>query len=123
MELTFTEILWLIIAASIAIVAVKVTISFDINEFLKSRNEKFLIKAKNYCPHARFIETPNGEFGIQSNFESPAGTVNYVCTNCQLVVFNVDDENMRIQYFLKNPEELKKQTNKFERLIKKAGLI
>src|SRR5690606_23572374 len=104
MELTFTEIIWLIIAVSVAIIAIKITISFDVNEFLKSRNEKFLLKAKNHCPHARFMKTPDGKFGIQSNFVSPSGTTNYICTTCQLVVYDINDENTRIQYFLENPD-------------------
>lgn len=122
MELTFTEILWFIIAVSVAIIAVKITISFDINEYLKNRNERLLLKAKNYCPHARFVKTPEGKYGVQSNFVSPPGTTNYICTTCQLVVYDVSGENMRIQYFLENPKELSKQTEKFEKIIRKAGL-
>ncbi len=122
MTLNFTELLWLIIAVSIAVIAIKITISFDINEFLKSKSQRLLMKAKNVCPHARFMKSHDGKHGIQSNFVSPSGTTNYICTTCQLIVYKINDEDLRIRYFLENPNELNRKIKKFEKLIKKAGL-
>lgn len=120
MNLSFIEILWLIIAIAISIIAVKITFSFDINKYQEKRQKDIENKIKNYCTHARLIKK-NWQYWIQSTFMSPSWTLNYICQKCNLVIMNCDsdEENERLQYYLNNIDEYNKQEKKFEKLLKK----
>jgi hypothetical protein len=118
------EFLSLIIAGLLAIIAIKITFSFDINEYLKRRDEKLMGKVRNNCTHAG-IEKIGDEIGIRSTFISPFGTAKWVCQRCGLTLYNVnrEDENKRIKYYLENIAEFEKQEKKFNKLLRKAGYL
>lgn len=120
----FTDFLLSIIAIAVSIIAIKITFSFDINEFLKDRNEKLKGKIKNYCTHVE-IKERNDEIYVQSSFISPSGTTNWICQKCgtQLYILDKESEDSRVRYFIENPKKLKKQEEKFQKLMKKAGFL
>lgn len=120
MNFTLTEILLIIITIAISIIAIKITISFNFNEYLKRKDEKMRQQAQNICPHARIIETENGEIGIQSMLISPYGTTNYICQQCQSVSYTNNLE--RYQYYRENPKQLIKDNKKFQKHLKKMGI-
>lgn len=122
--MTLTQILLTIIAIALSVIAVKVTLSFDINEYLKSRDEKLKGKIRSYCPHVAIKEIDD-KIGIQSTFISPSGTLNWICQRCGLQIFHLDqgDESRRLKYFLENPKKLTKQDREFQKLAKKAGFL
>lgn len=124
MELNLIDILLIIITVAISIIAIKITFTFDINEYLKSRKEDLKNKIKNSCTHANITVLDNS-IAAQSTFVSPPGTTNYICEKCQLIVYSIDQnsEMQRIQYFVKNIEQYKKQEEKFNKLLKKGGYI
>ena len=124
MDFTFFEILLLIIVFAVSVIVIKITFSFNLNEYLKTRDEKRKGKIKNYCTHAH-IKKVNNNVAIQSSFISPSGTLSWVCQKCGLQIHHLDDqdEDRRIRYFLENPKEYSKQDKKFQKLLKKAGVL
>lgn len=120
MNLSFIEILFLIITFFIGIIAVKITFTFDINKYQEKKQKDIENKIKNYCSHAYiWIEGENIKY--QSAFISPSWTLNHICQKCglTLMTLNYEDENERIINLIKNSGELKKQEKKFEKLLKK----
>lgn len=124
MNITISDFFLGVIAVAMAIIAIKITFSFNLNEWLKERDEKLKSKIKNYCPHARFGKFGE-QIGLQSTFVSPSGTLNWICQQCgvQLLHLDREAEDERMQYFLKNPKEFAKQEKKFRKLLKKAGML
>jgi len=124
MELNLTNILLIIVTIAISIIAIKITFTFNINEYLKSRKKDLDNKIKNYCPHG-YISVLDDGIKFQSTFVSPSGTTNYICQRCQLIVRHIDEDNekQRVEEFIKNPDQYKKQENKFKKLLKQGGYI
>ena len=125
MDLTFNQIMVTIIVASISIMAVKISFSFDINKFLEARKERLRQKIKNYCPHMVVKKTKEGKIGIRSSFISPYGTTDFQCEICGLIRSYVDEEEekVRAKYFLEHPEEYFKQEKAFNKILKKMGFL
>jgi len=51
MNFIINEILLGIIAVAMTIIAIKITFSFNINEYLKRKDERLHLKIKNNCTH------------------------------------------------------------------------
>lgn len=124
MHVSLSDIFLGIIAFAMAIIAIKITFSFNINEWLKGRDEKLNDKLKNYCPHVN-VKMVGEKIGVQSTFVSPSGTLSWICQRCGLQFLHLDQcvENQRLEYFMKNPKELQKQEKKFKKLLKKLGVL
>jgi hypothetical protein len=122
--MTLTNILLTIIAIAISVIAIKVTFTFDINKYLESRKVDVRNKIKNYCTHM-YVKDINWEVGIQSAFVSPSWTLNHICQKCWLVLHHLDysDEQQRMEELIQNPKEFRKQSKKFEKLLKKGGYL
>ena len=124
MNLTFREIIWIIFCGALSIIAVRFSFTFDLNRFLENRRNNLKEKARNACPHCIIIKEDRN-FGFQSTFVSPPGTIQWFCQQCWLVMYSFDKklEEERIKNFIKHPEEFDKQNKKFEKLLRKAGLL
>ena len=124
MNLNFIEIIWTIGAIVLAVIAIKFTISFDLNEYQKRKDEKLKVKMKNNCNHAT-IEKIGDKFRIRSRFSSPCGTHNWYCDRCGFECFNINEEieQRRITDLLNNPKKFYKQEAKFGKLLKKVGYL
>lgn len=121
--LTFEQILILLVIAFIGTIALKFTFNFDINKYIESRKEQKLQQLKNACTHHKVIKHGE-EYGLQSLFVSPPGTVQWQCQRCGIAKYFVDGEldNMT-NYYLNNFEEYTKLEKKFKKLLKKSKLI
>jgi len=113
--------LWLV-GILLTIVAIRFTISLDLNALLKTRHDKRIAQIQNACTHLRIDYTGDGQFRVQLTFASPPGTVQYFCTRCQVLSWNPDsDYPDRAEYYVKHYEEYIKAEKAFGKLLKKAG--
>ncbi len=89
MDTPITDILLAIIAIALSVLAVRVNLSFNLNEYLEKRNEylktkheKLVQRAQNYCPHA-IISQRDGRIKIETSFIAPMGnTYDIYCQRC-----------------------------------------
>ncbi len=126
-ELIFSNIkniFWLIFALALLIVAIKITFTFNINEYLKIRKGNIDNKIRNCCPHAH-ISIVDNKVIAESSFVSPVGTTNYICERCRSVIYVMDKESekQRIEKLVKNFDGYIKQEKKFKKLLRKGGYI
>ncbi len=123
MWLTFSQIIRIIIAITLSIVAVRFSFSFDINKFLEDRRKIAENKAKNVCTHLFPYYTNKWEIAwLKSAFLSPAWTTSRVCQKCWLILYDIDEEHEKdkINYYFAHNKEYKKREKNFEKLLKKA---
>ena len=109
------------IAAFIAaIIAIRGTIRFDVNEWLRDKRKQKEENLRALCPHVRPIYS-DGKPAMHSTFVSPSGTQAWQCQLCGAVTHDevMIDENTK--YWLSNPEELTKRFKRMSRLTKKMG--
>jgi|GEM_PF-6666252 len=123
-ELNLTDILLFIITLAISVIAIKISFTFNINEYLKTRKKDIDNKIKNYCPHGH-VSVSDKEVKFQSAFNSPVGTTSYVCQRCQLVVSHIDENNEqeRILRLLQDSKAYSRREKIFHKLLKKGGYI
>ena len=117
------DILVLIVFGLLAtVLAVKVRFTFDINRWMESkresRSERREEKLKAKCPHATFIKEGD-QYGFESTFSSPPGTLDYRCRKCGLVTDDIRGSKYIIARFASNPKLYFKQVKAFERDRKK----
>lgn len=118
--INYSDIILTIIAVLMGVIAFRVNIAFDVNDWLKERKKMKLTKLQNICPHASIFKKDEG-VQIQSDFESPFGTLQWQCSTCGTIANNVDESY--IQYWLKNPKDLIKRKELFQKKMKKAGYV
>jgi hypothetical protein len=118
----FGNITLLVLVIAVAIIAVKICINFDLNKYLERRKKTSLHKAQNYCLHLEFGLREDKNVGVISWFESPSGTLSWICNRCGTVVNHVDEkQNIKTaKYYLKNPNEYRKIMKKYNKYMKKA---
>ena len=117
-ELSFWQILGAVgvfFAGLVAtIFAIKVSVSFNLVEFLEYRREIKRRRLQNLCPHATVIEIPNSdEIGIKSYFDSHPGTHDYICGRCKLVVHSREQATRLLEIWKNNPRDLIERENRF----------
>ena len=125
--LSFWQAVGLILTFAASVIAVKVTFSFDFNKYLERRDDKYTQKLKNACTHMLmdFAGQEDGRpiYKFQSLFESPSGTLQWQCQRCGLVRNHSNDYEERAEYYAKNPEKYMEQAKKFQKLLKKNGIL
>jgi hypothetical protein len=119
--MNFLEIIILIVVIVVSIIAIRISLSFDINRFLENRRKIKINQLKNVCPHLN-IDLNGKKLIIESYFSSPAGTIQWVCSQCGLVVNSEEDVKRLQQPFLKNPNLYIEQKKKFDKLAKNLEL-
>lgn len=119
-NINYIDIILTIIALLIGVVALRVNIAFDVNDWLKERKKIKLTKLQNICPHVSIFKKDEN-LQIQSDFESPPGTLKWQCSTCGMIANNVDESH--IQYWLKNPKDLIKRKELLQKEMKKAGYV
>ena len=106
----------------LAIVAIRFTISLDLNALLKARRERQISRIQNACTHMFIEYAGDGQFRVQRTFISPPGTIQHVCTRCRLASWNPDlDYPNRAEYYVAHYEEYIEAEKAFGKLLKKAG--
>lgn len=121
--LNYWQSIGVIFSVAISAIAIKITFNFDLNKYLERKDEKNLAKLRNHCPHVEMTPTEDGRLQIRSMFESPAGTLQWQCQKCGLIRNHDNDYQERYEYYVKNPKEYLKKNKKFQKLIKKNGMI
>ena len=121
-QLTFSEILIVVGVGFLGLIAtvivVRIGISFNWVDYLKYRREIQVGKLQNLCPHSELVKI-SGRFGVKSLFHSPAGTTDYICRQCQVVLHHrehVEDNDRR---WVNDLEGLIEQQKKFQRAARK----
>lgn len=118
----------LVIVIALSIVAVRIGIAFDINRYLEQRKKTHLAKARNLCSHLEFDILNKDDSSRQINvqyrslFESPSGTIMWVCSRCGSVQNNVDENQIahQAQYYLSNTDLYQKTMKRYSKHMKKA---
>jgi hypothetical protein len=124
MGLTFTQLIMSLLVLIVGTIAVKISFNFDINKYLKERQERYSAKCKNACVHFEFV--PKGDsILVNSFFVSPPDTFNYICQRCGLIRIHLDQDSQQrtIDYYGENIKEYYKQNKRFHKLLKKSGNI
>ena len=123
--LSFWQFVGLFVLTVISIIAIRIT--FDLNKFLERRDKKLQQKLKNACSHMtmELVGQENGlpVYRCQSLFESPPGVFQWQCQRCGLVRNHNNDHKQMAEHYAKNPDEYLKKQRKFQKLLKKAGLV
>jgi len=122
MQLTFREIILIIITTALSIIAVRISFTFDINKYLESKRKIAENKAKNACTHLFPLYKDNKIAWLKSAFISPVWTTNWVCQKCGMIRYDIDDdyEKLKIKYYFSHNKEYMKKEKKFEKYLRKA---
>ena len=115
----------------ISVVAIRISINFNLNEFLRDRRQNYIRKARNACPHMELnvLDKNSGDkkFNVQirSWFVSPIGSFQYQCQRCGLILDNIDEIDLQKRggYFIDNPSEYRKTMDKYEKYLRKGGVL
>jgi len=119
--MNFIEILILIFAIALSIIAIRISFKFDINKFLENRRKIKLNQLKNICPHGT-MKLEGDKLIFTSFFQSPVGTLSYICDQCGLIVASQTEANRITKQFLHNPDLFIKRQKKFVKKAKKLKL-
>lgn len=120
----FWEIIIGILVVFIGIIGIRFTFKFDFNRHLEQRKKGYIPKLQNACPHVTIVKNSDGNYGIQSQFESPPGTHQWQCQRCGLIRNNFGpDLERQAERYAGNPALYKSHNDRFEKLLKKAGMI
>ena len=119
------QIALIIVAAALSIMAVKITFSFNLNQWSEQKRERGLEKLRNLCPHAEIFSQQDGAIRIESLFHTTFGTVQFRCTSCGRTVMNqlVAERQMELWSDPSNFKLYQKRWKQFEKQAKKLGLI
>jgi hypothetical protein len=118
-HINYTDVILTIIAGLIGLIAFKVKIDFNVNDWMKEKRKIKEHKLRNICPHTSIIEI-DGKRAVKSDFISPSGTLQWQCSRCKLVSY-YDQSNQ--EYWAENIKELIKRNKKFNKGLKKIGYL
>lgn len=118
---TTKNILWVILSVVALVVAFRINIRFDINEWLERREETRKTKFQNLCPHMQ-IQKRDGNFYSESFFNSPPGTLQWICSRCNYATYDDRAQDL-LDYWIKHPKEYETCEKSFYKLAKKMGFI
>lgn len=121
--LQFWEVVGLIFAFTASIVAIKITFSFDFNKFLERKDKRLQGKVQNICPHVEIKQERDDRLSIQSLFESPPGTLQWQCRKCGLIRNHNTDYEKEYEYWGNHMDEYISRLKKFQKLLKKGGVL
>src|SRR3989344_5637879 len=121
--MTFLEILILIFAIALSIIAIRISLKFDMNKFLENRRKIKLSQLKNICPHGRIIDITGNQVKFESLFSSPVGTPKWICSQCGCIVDHEDDVNRINEKYNKNPSMILDKQKIFIKEAKKLKIV
>ena len=117
------NVILIVLAIVVAIVAVRFSFTFNVNQWLEARRKRQLEQLRNLCTHAEMEQLPDGRISVESRFTSPAGTRLWICNRCQMTTHDQRIANMSVQMWASNPAGWVKQEKRFNKLASKLGLI
>jgi hypothetical protein len=114
------QILILIIAGAIAI---RFSVRFDLNEFLRDRRKTKIARLQNICPHCKLETLDNKTIRAESYFYTDYGNPNWICRRCKFVVPFEEDTIGICENYAKDPKKWLKNEKRFKRQMKKLGYL
>ncbi len=108
------------IAAIAAMIAIRGSIRFDINEWLKDRRKRQEETLRSLCPHIS-VEEQDGDLLIRSAQISPSGTTVWQCQSCGDLTHDKHAIDQGTRYWAENPDALVKRQRRIEKLARKLG--
>ncbi len=119
--MNFSQIIILIIIIVISIIAIRISFKFDLNKYLENRRKIKIDQLKNICPHGRITKV-NDNFAFESFFVSPAGTMDYICSQCNAVA-GKEHVNRINERYKENPSIVFDKQKRFTKKVKKLKLL
>ena len=115
---------WLgwIAAALVSVVAIRASIRFDLNEWLRDRTAQKEKNLRMLCPHADF-SNENGKVLIRPTYVSPPGTTAWQCQMCGHITHDDAWVDNVMKYWASHPDELSERNKKMLREAKKLGRL
>lgn len=113
---------WLGIALVLlaTVVAIRGTVRFDVNEWMRDRRKQKEENLRLLCPHVTMLK--NGEeIAWRPNYVSPFGTLDWQCQRCGRVTNDEQEIKEIVRYWAAHPEEYLERNKKMARLAKKLG--
>ena len=108
-----------------AVVALKLTVSFDVNEFIRDRRawkqEVRIARARALCPHIDVVDA-GGDIGLRSAYISPFGTTQYQCQKCGHTTYGVDHIEDDLRAWGEDLQGLTDRTKEFMEAARLANL-
>src|SRR5258708_6083264 len=91
--LEFWQLIVAIVVVVFSIVAIKISLNFDLNKYLESRRKSYTQKLKSACTHVELSPGDDGKM-IQARhlYISPPGTIQWHCQRCGHVAYRQGDE-------------------------------
>ena len=114
------EIVFIIVAIIVGIVAKKIGFSFDINLWLQNRLQHRKDSLKVLCTHTDITVKDDESVEIKSLFTSPFGTSDWICSRCNMRTHDSDMPNRIAEHYLNNINDYGKKMKKFNKLVKKV---
>lgn len=117
----FWTAVWAVLALSATVFAIRTTVRFDVNEWLRDRRKQREANLRAMCPHVTALQDEEGRLVVQGTFVSPSGTTAWQCQLCGHVTHDgrLGDECAR--FYASNPQELVERRKKMEAMAKKLG--
>ena len=109
-----------IIGVLAAVVALKMIVRFDVNEWLRDRRDQKKEHIRALCPHTD-ISNDGDKVIIWSTYVSPPGTRAYVCQQCHHRTFDLTAIESNERYWQSHPNDLIKRHTLLQEKVKKLG--
>lgn len=117
----FWTAVWAVLALSATVFAIRTTVRFDVNEWLRDRRKQREANLRAMCPHVTAFKDEEGRLVVQGTFVSPSGTTAWQCQLCGHVTHDGRLGDERARFYASNPQELVERQKKMEAMAKKLG--
>jgi hypothetical protein len=119
-KMEWWQILILIIAGAIAI---RFSVKFDLNQFLKDKRKIKIDQLKNICPHCKIeFDKDKKQIKAESYFYTEIGNPNYFCRRCGCMVPFEENATKICENYAKDPQRWLEQEKRFIKEMKRLGL-
>ena len=108
---------WLV-AAFAGAIAVRGTVRFDVNDWLKQRRKNQLDAIRSMCPHAD-ISVQGSKVIVTTTYSSPFGTTACRCEECGHVTYDRDAIARNLHYWSNNIQALIDRKTKIAKRLNK----
>ena len=109
-----------IVALLATIFAIRASIHFDLNAWLKDRREQKEEELRSHCLHI-YLTRERGGHKVHSTFISPSVTTAWQCQQCGKVTHDEQSIDDAIDYWVKNPTALARRAKQIDKLARKLG--
>ena len=114
------EIVVVVVAIAVAFIAVRLSVSFDVNKWLKSRRERDEERLRLLCPHSRIVRIDD-EYAVESYFYPLPGIMGVLgCSQCGQQIANPHIAQELSKQWVSNVKGLEGQQKEFDELRRKV---